>query len=206
MYCMPYRPPDGPEKYRDKGWLASKYWDERMSQREIAELCDCTKQTIKHWMDRYEISVRDRSKRIEISWEGEEERREKSAKIIKNHRKPWWEMDEETQQQVRERLSEWWSKNNPMEGKTKEENPAWKGGGNRKYYGPNWEEQREKALERDDNSCQKCGCESDLVVHHHVPIRKWRNDDNKQIEKANQLWNLVTLCSECHGSIEGERY
>lgn len=193
-------------KYRQEEWLRERYIEERKTTREIADICDVTAPTIQNWLHKHDIEVRHGSEAIKTQWEGNQERRKQAAEIMKEHRQPWWEMDEETQQRVRERFSEWWSENNPMEGKTKEQNPAWKGGGNRKYYGPNWEEQREKALERDDHACHKCGSEEDLVVHHHVPIRHWRNNDDRDIEDANQLWNLVTLCETCHGKVEGNRF
>lgn len=203
---MPYKPPDGPEKYRNSEWLEQKYWDEELSTSEIAELCDCTKVTISDWMDRHDIPKRSKSERIRLSWEGEEKRRERHAEWMNEISEPWWQQDKETRERVRERLSEWWSENNPMEGKTKEQNPAWKGGGNRKYYGPNWEEQRQKRLEKDNHTCQRCGGENVNIVHHHIPIREWREDGEKDIEDANQLWNLVTVCEGCHGEIEGRRY
>ncbi|MGV9142231.1 MAG: HNH endonuclease [Promethearchaeota archaeon] len=42
--------------------------------------------------------------------------------------------------------------------------PNWKGGKGATYYGPNWQEQRKKILERDNYTCQKCGKTNDEVT------------------------------------------
>jgi len=69
-------------------------------------------------------------------------------------------------------------------------------------YGPNWREQKQKARQRDDNSCQSCGMSSEkhkekwgmeLHVHHLTPAREF--DDH---EERNKLSNLITLCAACH--------
>jgi len=82
-----------------------------------------------------------------------------------------------------------------------EDHPNWRGG-HQKYYGPTWHEQRRKALERDGYECQDCGLTrekqreaygKDLEIHHVTPIRTF-NDT----AKANQLDNLITLCTDCH--------
>lgn len=83
-----------------------------------------------------------------------------------------------------------------------EGHPNWKGG-IPDYYGENWPEQREKALERDDYECVICGRgEADLGqepdVHHIIPIREFDNP-----AEANYLSNLVTLCKKHHLQVEG---
>jgi 5-methylcytosine-specific restriction endonuclease McrA len=94
-----------------------------------------------------------------------------------------------------------------------EQNPCWEGG-RFEYYGPNWAEQREKALARDSHQCQECGMEltehiekfdQELHVHHKVPRRQIIDEDEptfEQFELANSLDNLVTLCNSCHGKLE----
>jgi len=67
-------------------------------------------------------------------------------------------------------------------------------------YGPNWEEIRQKVLHRDKNICQLCGRSSDkspLHVHHKVPMRNFID-----INQANSLTNLVSLCPRCHQRAE----
>lgn len=89
---------------------------------------------------------------------------------------------------------------------TGEDNPAWKGGWD-EYYGPNWENQRQKALERDGYECRACGMSQEqhrgeygtgLNVHHVVPHREFED-----VTAANDLGNLVTACKRCHNRFEG---
>ena len=86
-----------------------------------------------------------------------------------------------------------------------EGNPAWRGG-YEGYYGPNWQSQRHRALERDEYKCQGCGMgmsthvekyDVGLHVHHITPAREF--DD---YEKQNAIENLVTLCAVCHKTRE----
>lgn len=63
------------------------------------------------------------------------------------------------------------------------------------YDDPEWDENREKALERDNYTCQKCGkgnSESTLVVHHIGPVTHGG---------THSLANLDTLCQGCHASL-----
>lgn len=85
---------------------------------------------------------------------------------------------------------------------TGENNSMWNGG-KEHYYGPEWQEQRQKALERDNHRCQSCGKDNEdatiaLNVHH---IQPYKSFDDK--EKANELNNLVCLCLSCHNQWEG---
>jgi hypothetical protein len=73
-------------------------------------------------------------------------------------------------------------------------------------YGPSWPSQRQRALERDDHTCQRCGMGSkkhrvkygmSLHVHHVVPWHEF--DDHKE---RNDLSNLLTLCASCHAEYE----
>lgn len=78
----------------------------------------------------------------------------------------------------------------------------------KRSYGPNWSEQRRKALERDYYRCRSCNlsneeCENKygkgLSVHHQTPRRYF--DD---LKKANRLRNLISVCPPCHVSLERE--
>jgi DEAD/DEAH box helicase domain-containing protein len=67
-------------------------------------------------------------------------------------------------------------------------------------YGPNWEEQRERARERDDYRCSNCGIPErgrTHHVHHKTPFRTFPS-----YQEANRLANLVTLCPRCHMRVE----
>jgi 5-methylcytosine-specific restriction endonuclease McrA len=98
------------------------------------------------------------------------------------------------------------------ENKVKENHPNWKGG-HKKSYGPNWNQQRNKRLERDDYSCVVCGMSNEehkeqrgieLHVHHIERKESFRDEDGMLDHKrANRLENLITLCYTCHNRWEG---
>ena len=73
-------------------------------------------------------------------------------------------------------------------------------------YGPNWQAQRKKVLERDDNRCRTCGAtgSSQLHVHHIRPFREYGYlpGENENYRIANNLENLITLCPSCHRRAE----
>lgn len=76
-------------------------------------------------------------------------------------------------------------------------------GGRKPYRGPNWRYQRELAYNRDLGICQNCGAVKSTngyacSVHHIKPFREF---DGNYIA-ANDLLNLITLCSTCHGLAE----
>jgi len=86
-------------------------------------------------------------------------------------------------------------------------NHMWSGG-RYGYYGPNWNEQREKALERDEHTCQLCGLDESehwrsLAVHHIVKREKFKLPDGTlDYQRANRLENLITFCDSCHKKAE----
>ncbi len=72
--------------------------------------------------------------------------------------------------------------------------------GSKKYYGPNWLQQRKRARKRDNYTCQNptCGITEEeygqeLSVHHKAPFVYF----NDYLE-ANKLDNLISLCEPCH--------
>jgi predicted transcriptional regulator/5-methylcytosine-specific restriction endonuclease McrA len=83
-----------------------------------------------------------------------------------------------------------------------ENNPAWRGGISYGFRGENWDEQRQKALERDKYTCQRCSLSRreiqqkkllGLDVHHIRPYHLFSH-----YVEANKLENLKTLCRICH--------
>ena len=83
-----------------------------------------------------------------------------------------------------------------------EDHPMWNGGKDG-YYGPDWPEQRRKALERDNYRCQACGESNEetsiaLNAHHIQPYKSFDTD-----AEANKVDNLVCLCISCHRKWEG---
>ncbi len=80
----------------------------------------------------------------------------------------------------------------------------WRGDPN--VYGALWKKQRDLARTRDGYLCQVCGTpESDRThdVHHKIPFRAFKDErGNIDIEMANRLENLTTLCPACHQQAE----
>lgn len=76
-------------------------------------------------------------------------------------------------------------------------------GGKQDYRGPNWNSQRKVAYKRDGGICQICHFEPKPgerrnSVHHIKPYREFNGDHLA----ANDLSNLITLCSTCHPRAE----
>jgi len=87
----------------------------------------------------------------------------------------------------------WFSLSEDTIGKLEDEG-LWNSSPNQ--YGPNWGAQKDSARKRDDFRCQMCSeQESGKAhdVHHKIPFRSFLN-----IDEANNLNNLITLCSSCH--------
>lgn len=74
-------------------------------------------------------------------------------------------------------------------------------------YGPLFDENREKALKRDQYRCQGCGMTDQKhreeygrsLTMHHISRKHWPDDP----EEHHRLENLVTLCNSCHPYWEG---
>lgn len=73
-------------------------------------------------------------------------------------------------------------------------------------YGASWPEQRVKALEAENYTCQECGIGDEthraengfgLDVHHRTKVREFEDPSN-----AHKLSNLVVLCRRCHADVE----
>ncbi|MFP4117234.1 MAG: HNH endonuclease [Salinivenus sp.] len=97
---------------------------------------------------------------------------------------------------------DWLSEHRQGDAWVGEDNPSWAGGQERnRFYGPNWEHQRQRALERDDHECMLCRSTQHLVVHHKKPMRNFDRDKPRWWERANQLDNLITLCRSCHRTV-----
>lgn len=87
-----------------------------------------------------------------------------------------------------------------------EGHPNWRGGGN-EAYGSEWQDVREKALERDGYQCLVCEKTADEIgrnpdVHHILPVRLFESSERHAVEDAHYLDNLVSLCPSCHRRAE----
>lgn len=58
----------------------------------------------------------------------------------------------------------------------------------------NYKKWKEKVLERDNYTCQKCGSKEDLVAHH---ITHFADNVNLRFEEHNG----ITLCRACHKEV-----
>jgi hypothetical protein len=78
--------------------------------------------------------------------------------------------------------------------------PNWQDGGGVYKRGSNWQSIRRRILKRDDYTCQQCGANENLHVHHKTPFRMFDDDG-----VANDESNLVTLCAPCHRKEDASR-
>lgn len=197
---MPYRPAE-PERYRDKEWLREKYYDEGLSTADIGDLCDCSKETIRRWLERHGLGTRSESEAAKLRAEKYPHTTDAGAEALLDAPNWWHEATEEEREGFREWLAEERTgEGNPMYGVTGEDHPQWQGRTSPPHFyeSPRWLRAREKALERDGHECQSCGEGADdnrLHVHHIEPIREGG--------AVFDLENLVTLCPACHGKEHG---
>lgn len=98
----------------------------------------------------------------------------------------------------------WYSLN--MKG---EKNYNWKGGKGNIYYGPNWVDQRTKAIKRADRKCEVCNKKTKHSpdIHHIIPFLHFDYDQtqNDNYLQANELTNLIALCRSCHMLAESKQ-
>lgn len=185
------------QPWKDRDTLNYLYHDREMSMGEIADRVGVDKANVYYWMDKLDVESRTKSEAIR----GEKNPQEKGDRSgrdnpmygITGEDHPAYGItrDEETRSKI-------------SRAKQGENNPNWKGGvtSNGIYRGPDWAEQREKALERDGHKCQICGRGVEDIgrnpdVHHIVPYGDF--DDH---EEANRLDNLISLCPSHHGKVE----
>jgi len=207
--------------YRKEHWLEAKYWEEGLTQKEIADKCDVSPSTIRKYMKRFDIPTREmrgenhpmygrertdeEKQKISESLEGRSFSEETRRKMSEAHEGNGIPDD------VRERISD------SLEGLTRseetrrkmsestagEQNPNWRGGYSRRY-GSGWSVARQKVRERDE-VCQNCGHDGSdhrLEVHHIIPVRVFRSAEHLGVEDAHVEENLVLLCNRCHGRAE----
>lgn len=204
-------------RYRNGWWLEIKYWDEGLTQQEIADECDVSPRTVREYMKRYDIPVRDIAgenhplygqtraeeirRRIADALTGRTVSRKTRERMAKSHE------GQAIPEQIREKISRSLSGRTLSEETRKKmsrstagsDNPNWKGGYSRRY-GPGWSLARKCVLNRDEE-CQYCrhdGSDRRLEVHHIIPVRRFRESDTVSLEEAHRLENLILLCRRCH--------
>lgn len=81
-------------------------------------------------------------------------------------------------------------------------------------YGDNWQKIREEAIERDNGKCIDCGISRekhkekygfDIHVDHIIPRRVYFNDNNLELNDANRIKNLLTMCCVCHKKFDEQK-
>ena len=201
--------------YQRKEWLQRHYWGKEMSTYEMADKAGTCRQTISNWMERHDVDKRNpRHKRDHIVQSNATERiSDKDWLQQKYHQEGLSTVEIGDLVGVTPEAVLRWMGKFGIETRDKadyvlrgEDHPDWQGG-YEQYYGPNWPQQRQKAVERDSHECRRCGISEresidthgrKLDVHHIEPFRKFDSP-----EAANRLDNLLTLCRTCHRRLEG---
>lgn len=226
------------KRYRNKNWLTDKYKDKNMTTFEIGELVGVSKTTIRRWLKKFDIEMRDNKPRYKktkvkcdycnnliektpsaiedgnhnfcsrdcfYDWKSEKfagknnpswkERIEKECEYCNNTYKVVPSLAERSRFCSRECYCKWQSKN--LNGK---DSYHWKGGDeeyvNKRAEAPgSWQMNRRQALKRDKNSCEFCGSNENVDVHHILPVRNGG---------SNYVGNLISICRSCHSKLENE--
>jgi 5-methylcytosine-specific restriction endonuclease McrA len=207
--------------YRDREWLKCQYHEKGLTQREIGELCGVSPTTIRKQMKEFGIETREVKGENHGLYgkERPEEVKEQISETLKGRtfseetRRRFSEAQRgrKTPPEVKEKISQSLTGfTRPMETREKmsrstagENNPNWKGGHVHRY-GSSWGPTRAKVQARDE-VCQhraEDGSNRRLHAHHIVPVRKFRESDELEVEDAHTLDNLVLLCDRCHVRVE----
>lgn len=201
-------------KHNDKEWLIQEYVEKERSTHDIASEIEVTAGTINYNLEKFGIVRRDKSTaggraaRESITPDelcNEEWLREKYIEdgLSQSEIAELVDRAPHAVSRAMRRLGIETRKPGPQPGP---EHPLWKGGRPR-YYGENWGEMRQKAIERDGGECRVCGINreehreqhgDDIQVHHIRPIMEF-----DEPEDANTLDNLITLCRPDHMKWEG---
>lgn len=185
----------------DGSWLREQYVKHQKSVEEIADFCDCHRDTVSKWISRHDIEFR---KPVQTEYECLSKRDWIYNQYV-TEKKSTIEIAETvgcSQQTVSA-----WLKRHGIETRdrvgTGADHPRWSGG--RVLYGAGWNEAKKREVrERDNHTCQDPGCSvtqdehteicgQKLHVHH---LQKARDVDDP--EERNAKENLITLCRDCH--------
>jgi transposase len=183
------------EKLRDKEWLEQQYHDERRTSVEIANELNVAKGTVLGWLGKHGISRRDRRAAqtdgdIETLYDEEwlreqyEEKQKTSIEIAAEL--------ELSKAAVLRALREY--------DVDRRRAAPYKGGGSiTRYYAIRkfiseepWTDITTRHRQKNPE-CKLCGIQNDLHTHHIIPITAGG---------TNESWNLITLCSSCHPTVE----
>jgi flavin-dependent thymidylate synthase len=166
---------NGEVAYKNRDWLHTHYVERGMEQVEIARLAGVSKHTIRSWVRKHNL--------------------QKPMGSWSVGREPWnrgkrYRAGLKHTPETRRQLSA--QKRGPR-------NPQWKGGVTPRAVAirAGVAALAHTVRERYDFTCQLCGVRGGLLDTHHVlPI--WARPD-----LALELTNLVPLCEQCHGKVNG---
>lgn len=198
----------GEPPWRNGQLLRHLYLDEELSTKEIANRLDCGFSTVSKWLKRHEIPTRGPAGTEAV------------CDTLKDSEKLEHEYlaEEKSTHEIADELDVCaWTVHQYLIkhdiprrgfGNVGEDNGNYKGG-HEGDYGPSYNRQREKALQRDNHECRACGMTQSehkqekgeqLHIHHIRPFRKYGIENHQE---ANRLENLITLCQRCHTRWEG---
>lgn len=192
------------DPWDDKDVLRRLYIEEGLTTHEIGRKLGCGSNTVRRRLHKFDIPIytqtpdglKDREYLVEL-YQNQGLYLEEIAEKLDTCVPTVWRWMEEHE-----------IKRRPGPFQPGEDNPRWTGGNGDWYYGPNWPEQREKALERAGYQCQVCGLSGEehakrynggIHVHHVISKEEFRDEDGVlDYESANRLRNLVALCAPHH--------
>lgn len=204
------------EKLDDEEWLREQYVDNENSQMQIAKKLGISQQSVGRYMEKYGIESRLRGWHLTDGDHKKLHDREYLETQYVENGKSTPKIANELDLSPGSVISALERHNIERRHGTPSGEDHWLAKPNQKsngkYYGPNWNQQRKKALIRDQGRCQRCGItdakhnrdfDQDLEVHHIKNRRKFIDDEGVlDYESANDLDNLVTLCLACHRKVE----
>lgn len=200
------------ERLKDKSMMRRLYRNQRLSSSEIAEKFECSESSVLKWLHNHGIEVRGHTgnrdfPEIHDPWKLWDLYWGRGLSTNRIAKKFGCDTSTVTHQMIslgipRRSMSE------AMPVGEKHHN--WSENSSGPYYGSEWPHQRKKAIERDNHECKFCGLTEQehiaihgrsLDVHHVTPLGEF-----EETRVANRLSNLITLCFNCHRSIEESLY
>lgn len=192
------------QPWHDEETLRELYIGSELTMEEVSAELDCSRQAVEEWIHRHDIATRSYNPETPT----ELQNRSKLESMYLTDGMSTYAIAEQlgcAASTVHNWLNRHGIETRSVGSQSGALHHRWKGGVD-EYYGDNWARQRQKALQRDDLKCQRCGISQSehrkrtdlgLDVHHETPIRTFESPEN-----ANSLENLVTLCRSCHNTVE----
>lgn len=193
---------------RDRDTLHERYVEDKQPPADIAAEIGCGTNTVRRWLRRHGIELRDQSEAAAWSYDHANDLRVlRDADALRE----WYHDNEKSIPTIagevgcEVRTVADWLEYHGIDTRSISEARS-SGEPHPGYYGPDWPEQREKARDRDGYECRLCGLDDEthkdvhgqeLHVHHVVPAATF--DDRAT---ANRLANLLTLCRGHHDLAE----